>query len=387
MATSLISSAIPWQRRTVRPRPAPSGAAFASGGEFTVGAEEELFLVDSSGALAPTGTAAVIEQLSTSSSEEHAPVTPELFAAEVEFATSVCTDAGEIADQLLARRTGLFATGARAMACGLHPDAPFGEAALTPADRYRLIGDSLAGLLRTPTAAFQVHVGLPDERLAVLAYRGIRHRLAVLQALAACSPFWHGQDSGLASARWAVISSYPRGGVPPVVHSWDEYASLVDVVTAAAEVPDYTHVWWDARLQPRLGTIEVRVMDAQPSLAAAAGLAALTQGLVRHVVENPLAVDLPGPVLAENSFRVARHGLEARITDVDGTLRPVRDLAARMLREARSALSADGLDGPLAGVEELLVVETGCARQRRLHAQHGMAAVVADLVGRTARGR
>lgn len=376
MTTSTMRSALP----------DPEESTFASGGEFTLGAEEELFVLDDRGRFAPALGAALVDRIDAAAPQPGARVTAELFAAQVEFATAVCGEAGEIVGQLAALRSALLAAGAEALACGVHPAGEFADAELTAEGRYLLIGDALAGLLRTPTAALQVHVGVPDEHAALLAYRGIRHHLPVLQALAAGSPFWHGRDSGLASARWAVISSYPRGGVPPIVHSWDEYAALVDLVAHAAEVPDYTHLWWDARLQPRLGTIEIRVMDAQPSLATAAGLAALTQGLVRYAVENPIAFDVPGPVLAENSFRVARHGLETTLVDVDGRHRPVRDLARQLVAEARAVLAADDLAEPLTAVEQLLTEETSPARQRRLFAQGGISAVVADLVERTALG-
>lgn len=386
MTSSMFEAATVRNRRPLMARPQSSTVDLVPGGEFTVGVEEELFLLDEAGCLAPEAGRMLVDVLSAQAAALPGRVSCELFAAQIEFATSVCLDAGQIVPQLHALRAALVAGGGRPLSAGLHPVAPFADASLTDAERYRLIGDTLAGLLRTPTAALQVHVGLPDERAAMLAYRGMRHQLAVLQALAANSPFWHGRDSGMASARWAVISSYPRGGVPPVVRSWDEYASLIDAVQTAAEVPDYTHVWWDARLQPRLGTIEVRVMDAQPSLGATAGLAALTQGLVRYAVENPLDVDVPSAVLAENSFRVARHGLETRVVDVDGSLHPVRDLATRMVGKARAALRLDGLDEALDGVERLLACETSYARQRRLRDDHGMTAVLDDLVERTAVG-
>jgi len=386
MATSVIKAAGPRKHRPESTRASSSPVDLVSGGEFTVGVEEELFLIDRSGHLAPDSGEALLDRVRAQADALPGRVSCEVFAAQVEFATSVCARADQVAPQLRALRSALMAAGGRVLAAGLHPTAPFADAPLTTVDRYRLIGDNLAGLLRTPTAAFQVHVGLPDKRAALLAYRGMRHRLMVLQALASNSPFWHGRDSGLASARWAVIGSYPRSGIPPVARSWDEYASLIDAVQQAAEVPDYTHVWWDARLQPRLGTIEVRVMDAQPSLNTAAGLAALTQGLVRYAVENPPDIDVPSAVLAENSFRVARYGLETTVTDVHGTSRPMRELAAEMLDEARAALRSDRLDERLEDVEKLLASETDYARQRRLHEDHGMAAVLRDLVERTTHG-
>jgi len=357
---------------------------FVPGGEFKVGVEDELLLVDAGNRLRPTPATPLVERLAIEC-RDIGTVTTELYAAEIEFATTVCDDADAVAARLRAWRAALGRTGASAVAAGIHPVGPFGDARLTEEPRYEAIGASLAGLLRTPTAALQVHVGVPDADAAIAAYRGLRNHVAVLSALAADSPFWHGRDSGLASARWAVINSYPRGGVPPQVKSWDEYVALAEAVVAAAEVPDHSQVWWDVRVQPRLGTVEVRVMDAQPSLRTISGLVALVQGLVRHAVEQPCTVDVPSAVLGENDFRVARHGLETRIVEPDGAMRPVREVACNLVARARCALD-DGQAEALDGVERLLSGEPDYVRQRRLHAEGGMEAVLADLSARTMRG-
>jgi carboxylate-amine ligase len=384
MPSSLATSRIPEQSSRAAPDVTLTGVQFVPGGEFTVGAEDELLLGDATNRLSHTASTGLVERLG-GECREVATVSSELYASEIEFATGVRDDGAGVAACLAAARARLQRAGGRGLAVGVHPSGEFGEAPLTDAARYREIGDSLAGLLRTPTASFQVHVGLPDAETAVTAHRGLRPHLAVFNALAAGSPFWHGRDSGLASARWGVINSYPRGGLPPALQSWEEYVALAEAVLAAAEAPDYTHLWWDARIQPRFGTVEVRVMDAQPSLDAIAGLTALIQGVVRHAVEQPGAPDVPSPVLTENDFRVARHGLEARIVDVDGSMRPVRDLAAELLARARAVLD-DGQTAALDGVAQLLTDEPGYTRQRRIHAESGMAAVLGDLAVRTMRG-
>ncbi len=378
--------------RVVEVRDGPTSAlddaaTFVYGGEFTVGAEEELLLVDDQDELVSGPTPGLVEHL-TSRSTPSGAVTAELYGAEIEFATAVCTGADDVRTCLGDLRSRLVATGARPMAVGVHPTAPFGSLDLSRSRRYDAIGAELAGMLRTPTAALQVHVGMPDPTAAMTALRGLRQRLPLLRALAAGSPYWHGRDSGLASARSAVLRSYPRSGLPPAVRSWDQYVAALRMLTDAAEVPDYTYVWWDLRAQPRLGTLEVRVMDVQPSLDAVAGLTALVQGLARYAVERPLTteLELPDAVLEENDFRATRHGLEGRIVDVDGTLRPVREVALRALGEARSALAADGLDGPLDEVERILGCEPEYARQRRIAAGTGLRGVLRDLVERTAGG-
>ena len=71
---------------------------------------------------------------------------------------------------------------------------------------------------RTPTAALHVHVGMPDPETAIDVCNRMRAHLPLLQALAAHSPFWHGQRLrpgqralGRCSAR------FPRSTIPPHV--------------------------------------------------------------------------------------------------------------------------------------------------------------------------
>ena len=375
----IVTGPSSWEvRRPSDPVRVPS---YVAGGEFTVGVEEELMLVDGAGELLGTEAVALVACL-----EARTPsgvVTGEVYAAQVELNSPVCAGAGDVWRSLRELRGSVSAQGARGLAVGVHPTASLGAATVVASPRYDRILDEYAGLLRTPTAALQVHVGLPDEETLMLAYRGLRHRLPLLRALAAGSPHWHGLDSGLASTRSAILRSYPRTTVPPLLRSWEEYVTRTEALMVAAEAPDHTYVWWDMRPRPLLGTLEVRVMDAVPSLSAVAGLTALVQGLARRAVESPDPVDLSDEVLAVNDHRVTRYGLEARVVDTDGTVRPMRQVASRVLAEARATLAVDGLEAPLDAVEATLRGPTEPDRQRRLVATGGMPALLADLVGRT----
>lgn len=172
--------------------------------------------------------------------------------------------------------------------------------------------------------------------------------------------------------------------VPPALRTWEDYVSATQRITRAFEVPDSTYVWWDLRPQPRLGTLEVRLMDAQPSLSRVAALTALVQGMTRHVVDHPDEVDLPDDVVAANDHRVCRHGINTTVVDVDGAMRPIWQIALRTVKEARSALAPDGLDRPLDVVESMLHAPSEPGRQRRVHEHQGMPALLDDLVDRTA---
>jgi carboxylate-amine ligase len=355
--------------------------SFRAGGDFTVGVEDELLLVDVEGELGGD-SAELIARL-----DRHglggSTATPEIYLSQVEFNTPVGPDAAGVGEHLARCRSALADIGQRAIATGVHPTAELGRFERTSSDRYDALAAEFGGVLRTPTSAFQVHVGMPDQESLMAAYRGVRNHLPVLRALGASSPYWHGSDSGLASARAAVVRSYPRVGVPPALGSYGEYEAAVHAEMAAGEVPDYTYVCWEVRPHPRFGTLEVRVMDAQPSLQRAIGLIALVQGLARHWVENPSAADLPAAILAADDFRALRYGLDTRIVDVDGRMRPVRELAADAVASARAALGGSGSEDALDEVEAYLDDVPEYQRQRRVHAEHGMRGLLADLVDRT----
>lgn len=364
------------------PADAPSSLTWLRGGEFTLGAEDELMLVDANGLLLGMAAKGVVAELVDRMPGPGA-VTKEIFVDQVELVTPVCASGEQLAASLGEQRRWLRRHDVRAMAVGVHPQAAFGTAPLTRSARYDPIAAEFAGLLRTPTAAFQVHVALRDEERAIQAYRFLRNRLAVLRALGAGSPFWHGVDSGLASARSAIIRSYPRVATPPPLRSWDHYLRVMQGIVDADDLPDYTYAWWDLRPQPRLGTLEVRVMDAQPSLTLMAGLSALVQGLARRAVEVPDADDLPQHFATANDLRACRHGLATHIVDVDGMKRPLREVALQAVRDARVTLAPDGLDGPLDALEASILGTGEAQRQRRLCEQAGMPALLADLTART----
>ena len=78
---------------------------------------------------------------------------------------------------------------------------------------------------------------MPDAATAIRVFNGLREQLPLLQALAANSPFWHGRDSGLATARAQLFRGYPRAEIPRAFASYDDYAESVQGVVDAATCP------------------------------------------------------------------------------------------------------------------------------------------------------
>ena len=255
----------------------------------------------------------------------------------------------------------------------MHPFAVREDVDVTSDRRYREVEATMRALARRePTMAQHVHVAVPDADSAVRALDGLRGALPVILALSANSPYWHGSDSGFASVRTPVFSMFPRIGIPRRFGRYGEYVATVAAMLRARAIPDPGFLWWDARLQPRLGTVEVRMMDAQSRLLDVAALAALVQCLVRRFAAGGRAYAPPLELLAENRFLAARDGLEAQLLDDRraGGRRAVRAALAELLEDCAPARGELGCAGELADA-------AGAGRRPRLRAPAALRASAA----------
>jgi carboxylate-amine ligase len=354
--------------------------SFGSGTEFSVGIEEELLLVDGDEWELSHDSESVLAAMAL----ERESARHDLYAAQVELSSPPCASAGEAVLALGRLRDALRAAGGTAIGAGLHPRGRFGDVRIVEQERYLREAKKLRGIVcRTPDCALHVHVGVPDRETAIRVCNGLRDQLPVLEALAANSPFWHGLDSGLASARRTLRRGYPRVDPPPPFRDYEHYRSTLEAALAAAELDDYTLVWWEVRPHPRLGTVEVRAMDSQSSLAAAAGLAALVQGLAKHFAEARPARPARHEVVTEASFRACRDGVSATLYD-GGSARPLPQLARESIEQARPHARELGSEEALEEVERILRDGNGANRQREAHRRGGLVAVLEQLVDETA---
>jgi carboxylate-amine ligase len=353
---------------------------------WTVGIEEEVMLLDPMSWLPASRSEEVLEALDPEIAQHTA---AETHGSAVELATAPHTTVAEAAAQLAALRGGLAARletmGMAAAVAGTHPLASWEETEVSPGARYQFLYASMRELARRePTFALHVHVAVPDEHAAVRALDGVREELPLLLALSANSPYWQGRDSGLASARIPVFQAFPRTGTPRSFGSYEAYVEAVDVLIRCDAIPEPTFLWWDARLQPRLGTIEVRIMDAQTRVRDTAALAALVQCLVRReALERPEGREPVAPeVLEENRFLAARDGMDAQFVDPDaGRCVPAADKLAATLRSC--APHADWLRcrHELASIRTL-AERPGALRQRKVAGRgHGLAGVLRAMHG------
>src|SRR4051795_8629986 len=288
-------------------------------GPWTVGIEEEIMLLEPDGSPA-WRSEDVLEALPDDLAEH---TRGETHGLALELATDPHSTVADPACQLRQLRAGLAETvhglGLRAAVAGTHPLVRAEDVQVSPGARYQYLHSSLRELARRePTFALHVHVAVPDPELAVRAYNGMRAHIPVLLALSANSPFTRGRDSGLASARTPVFQAFPRTGIPREFDTYADYAEAVDVLIRCGAIPEPTFIWWDVRLQPKLGTLEVRVMDAQTRIRDTAALVALVQCLVRIEALDGMAepeLCFAPEVLDENRFLSARDGIHSQLLD------------------------------------------------------------------------
>jgi carboxylate-amine ligase len=355
-------------------------SSFGSEPPFSVGVEEELFLVDPVTGSQTNASSAVLERLGP----VQGTVERELHACQVELITEVCESTAQAIGTLADLRRAVIATGAGLLGSGAHPAAEEGAATITDKERYERIRDLLGDAVATPVGGLHIHVGMPDAETAIRTFNGLRRHLPLLQALGANSPFRHGRDTGLASAREVTVRGWPRSGVPRAMHDYADFEAATQLLARAADVPDYTWFWWKLRPHPRLGTVEVRALDAQTSLRDNAALIALIHCLARYEAEGATQPNPPAEVLEEGIFRAARFGVAARLPDAEGYLRPVAELLEEALALARVHAGELGCADELDELPALLARGGGAGRQRGAYAIAGMDGLLRELTRLTA---
>ena len=377
---------------------APGGSVldhnFGKGDPYTLGVEEEYMLLDGETLDLVQHVEAVLA--ATEGHELEQRVNPELMQSVLEIATPVCRTPSDVERELRKLRayvTGLAAERElRVGSAGTHPFSLFERQRITARDRYRHLVDQLQYVARRELIfGMHVHIAVDDPEKAVQVVNGLLAHLSSLLALSASSPFWRGELTGLDSSRQMVFAAFPRSGPPPRFHDYADYAEVVGQLEKTGCIADYTHIWWDIRLHPRYGTVEVRICDAVSRLEDAVALAAFCQALVKLYSERfDSGQEIPSYhriLTTENKWLAARYGLEAPVMDLATGRRnrvPVAQLVRRTLKEIEPHARELGADSELDGIREILARGNGADRQRRVwNANRDITEVVREIADAT----
>ena len=359
----------------------PAWARWREGPPYTVGAEEEVMLLDPGSWALAQQAGRVMEGLSPAL-RPHAG--EETHRSALELRTEPHARVPELAAQLRSLREllrdDLAALGLVAGASGTHPTTTWRDTEVSLAPRYQLLHETLKGLARRePTFGLHLHVAVPDAEDAVRLLNRLRTHVPLLLALSANSPFWQGRDSGLRSARTPLFQGFPRVGLPRAFRDYRDWVGAVDLLLRCDAFPEPSFLWWDVRLQPRFGTVELRVLDAQTTVEDTAALTAFVQSLERAELSGGVASrphDDVSEVLDENRFLAARDGMDAGLLDADAERAvPARRLLAQLMDACRDHARDLGCERELEGVREL-AARSGADRQRNRARRAGIGRMI-----------
>jgi glutamate---cysteine ligase / carboxylate-amine ligase len=377
---------------------APGGSvldhSFGAGDQYTLGVEEEYMLLDGESFDLVQHVDTVLSAAQNGELTDR--IGPELMQSVVEISTPVCKSVADV-DAELRKLRGLVSgiageRGMRVGSAGTHPFSLFERQRITARDRYRNLVDQLQYVARRELIfGLHIHVAVDDPEKAIKVTSALLLHLPDFLALSANSPFWRGEATGLASSRQMVFAAFPRSGPPPRFRDYADYAEVVGQLEKTGCIADYTHIWWDIRLHPRFGTIEVRVMDAVTRVEETVALTAYVQALVKHYAERfDSGAELPSfhrILISENKWLGARYGLEAPVMDLDTGRRnrvPVAQLIRRTLRDIEPHARELGAERELEGIKDILAKGNGADRQLRVfNANRDIVEVASEIADAT----
>jgi glutamate---cysteine ligase / carboxylate-amine ligase len=352
--------------------------------EGTLGAEEELWLAHPETFKLADGAQKILAL------EPATLFSGELIDCEIESNTGVHEQPAGVLADLVSRRRILLGhaeqLGRVLGTSGTHPIGDWREQEIIDKPHYQRLQKKLGWLIRrNNTFSLHVHYAVQGRGKAVYLFNRLREYVPHMLALSVNSPFWQGEYTDMHSARVLMFSrAYHRAGLPGPFGSWMEYTDYVDYLTRAGLIDTLGEIWWDVRLHPGLGTVEIRAFDAQTDVVRNEALVALSAALcdvlaLEYDSGGPMPI-IPNREIEENKWSAQRYGLEGIFIDHE-THEAVetRTAVETLVRRLSKATYRD-----LSGVERVLGGPTGSVRQLEVWREMGSTLEVAkDLARRT----
>ncbi|MBV9411592.1 MAG: glutamate--cysteine ligase [Acidimicrobiia bacterium] len=362
---------------------------FHSSESASLGVEMELEIVDVDTRELHSGATEILAEAGRPYSDgAHPKAKHELLESTIEIITGICSTVAEARTDLettlaelqphLERRDLTF------MCSGTHPFSDWAKQQISPNPRYERLVEEMQWLARRlQIFGIHVHVGVRSAEKAIAIANALAAYIPHFLALSASSPYWMGQDTGLASSRSKVFEALPTAGLPYQLSGWSQFEDFMHTLVSAKAISSIREVWWDIRPHPDFGTIEFRICDGMPTMSEVASVAAISQCLVEWLdTLYDRGYTLPVPrswVVRENKWRAARYGVDAEIiTDESGTLAPMGEAIAELIEELTPTAHRLGCEAELE--HALTVVSNGPSyrRQRDVVASGGTLVDVVD---------
>lgn len=290
---------------------------------LTLGIEEEMQVVDGAGRLVPHDWSVAPRALTFPEGE----LGGEIHRCVIELKTRICRNVPDLVAAVAGLREHARARAAAQrqalIVAGVHPLArgtvqPMHLDAAHP--HYRALVAEYQDVARGACSfGMHLHIGLPADMPRVPVMNRLRHVLPEALALSASAPIVEGRDTGLQTWRHSLLDRYPRMGIPVVWESDAAYHAHIDRLRRTGCIEPAQGMWQDLRLHHHYGTLEVRIMDATPSLRRIGLIATLLAWEARAIIDDLAHGTATAPwsraLIDENKWRARRHGLQARWID------------------------------------------------------------------------
>lgn len=362
---------------------------FNSNIKRTLGVEIELQIISpDSKNLTPAGPQ-ILEQLKGSKVESR--VKAELFQSMLEIDTPICQDANEVYSSLKQSWDELQKIAklqqVELMMSGTHPFAHYTERLLTPAGRYfKLLDRNQWIARRLQIFGLHVHIGMKNGEHAIKMSNALAHYLPLILGISSSSPYWQGEDTGLASSRITFFEALPTGGHPYLLSSWKDFEELIHKLTITKSITALKDLWWDIRPNIEFGTIEIRIADCSPTLTEVTSIVAVCHSLA-ELIDQELEtgkVFAPPPewILRENKWRASRHGINAEIIlNSEGDIISLKELWKNLKSNCQKISEKFSYQKYFDTIDCIFQKGTSSDRQRKsFDRHHNLQAVVNDII-------
>ena len=295
----------------------------------------------------------------------------ELLQSMFEIVTPVCKDVNEAVDFIESTVKKISKLGDEKGFCisalATHPFEEKEDNEIMQDPRYEAFKEEFQIILRNfLISGLHIHVGIEDQEKAVKAYNSVINYLPLFLALSANSPFFHGQNTGLKSYRTKVFDKLPRAGIPEYFKSYKEYKSVYKQLFKTGTIKKTKDIWWDVRISPGFGTLELRVCDAFYDKKRLKLIAMLFQSIVEYSKTHHPKKEFH-QINLQNKWNATRYGLDGFFIQ-EGEKIPIRQkinaLIDKMKREKIFLIL--GIEKEMEDLRELVKVPSPSCRLREI---------------------
>lgn len=317
----------------------------------------------------------------------------ELFKSMIEIDTPILQSASQVGTSLRQPLSQVIATArkfdTKVMMCGTHPFAHYSERQLSGGSRYyKMVDRNQLITRRLQIFGLHVHLGMRDGDHAIAMNNALCHYLPLILAISANSPFWEGDDTGLASSRITLFEAMPTGGHPYSLSSWSEFEELIQKLTVSRSITSLKDLWWDIRPSPDYGTLEVRIADCPTTIVETEALVALIHTLAQFIdkdLRNGKKFAFPPEwILRENKWRASRHGISADlIVDSEGKCAPTKEIWINLHQALAPTIANLGYENQFLFLNRMIGMGPGYIRQRKAFEKGSLEDVICHIIQET----